>query len=117
MATVVLWDIDGTLVRSSGGRVSVNAFLRALSLASGLPDALPYPKDAGGKTDEQIALEVLGLASIAEDRATQLLPAFRDAYLTPGGRARPSHPGPAGAARRAASTGVDYETSGCVSRC
>ncbi|HLZ21158.1 MAG TPA: haloacid dehalogenase-like hydrolase [Ktedonobacterales bacterium] len=78
---VVLWDVDGTLVRARGGRVSVNAFLRALSLASGLPEGLPYPKDAGGKTDEQIALEVLLLASIAEDRAMALLPAFRDAYL------------------------------------
>jgi len=79
--TVVLWDIDGTLVRGRGGRVSVDAFLRALSEASGLPGGLPYPKDAGGKTDEQIAMEVLLAASIAEDRATQLLPAFRDAYL------------------------------------
>ena len=82
MSEVVLWDIDGTLVRGSGGRVSVSAFLRALSLASGLPDGLPYPKDAGGKTDEQIALEVLLLASIAEDRAAQLLPAFREAYTS-----------------------------------
>jgi phosphoglycolate phosphatase len=81
VSIVVLWDIDGTLVRGSGGRVSVTAFLRALSLASGIPDELPYPKDAGGKTDEQIALEVLLLASIAADRAAQLLPAFRAAYL------------------------------------
>lgn len=81
MSEVILWDIDGTLVRGSGGRVSVSAFLRALSLASGLPDGLPYPTDAGGKTDEQIALEVFALASIAEARAAQLLPAFRAAYL------------------------------------
>jgi phosphoglycolate phosphatase len=79
--TVVLWDIDGTLIRSRGGRVSVSAFLRALSSASSLPGELPYPKDSGGKTDEQIALEVLLLASIAEEHATQLLPAFRVAYL------------------------------------
>jgi phosphoglycolate phosphatase len=82
VSEVVLWDIDGTLVRSRGGRVSVTAFLSALSLASGLPDGLPYPKDAGGKTDEQIALEVLRLASLEEGRAAELLPAFRDAYLS-----------------------------------
>jgi len=29
MPTVVLWDIDGTLVRSNGGRIAVTAFLRA----------------------------------------------------------------------------------------
>jgi phosphoglycolate phosphatase len=80
--TVVLWDIDGTLVRGGGGRVSMDAFLRALSLASGLPPGLLYPTDAGGKTDEQIAMEVLLSASIAEERAGLLLPAFRAAYLT-----------------------------------
>ena len=82
MSTVVLWDIDGTLVRGGGGRVSMDAFLRALSLASGLPPGLLYPTDAGGKTDEQIAMEVLLSASIAEERAGLLLPAFRAAYLT-----------------------------------
>jgi phosphoglycolate phosphatase-like HAD superfamily hydrolase len=39
--TVVLWDIDGTLIRTRGGRVSVSAFLRALRSAFNLADDLP----------------------------------------------------------------------------
>ena len=65
--TVVLWDIDGTLVRSNGGRVSVSAFLRALREVADLQAELPYPKDSGGKTDQQIALEVLLSANLAEE--------------------------------------------------
>ena len=63
---VVLWDIDGTLVRSNGGRVAVNAFLRALRLSCQLEHDLPYPTDSSGKTDPQIALEMLAAASIGE---------------------------------------------------
>ena len=79
--TVVLWDIDGTLIRSNGGRVAVSAFLRALRDAANLGSELPYPKDSGGKTDEQIALEVLVAAELAEETALGMLPAFRDGYL------------------------------------
>lgn len=83
LPTVVLWDIDGTLVRSNGGRVSVNAFLRALRLAAelGVDAYVPYPKDSGGKTDEQIALEILLSLDVAEDAALEMLPAFRSGYL------------------------------------
>jgi phosphoglycolate phosphatase-like HAD superfamily hydrolase len=84
MTTIVLWDIDGTLVRSNGGRVSVSAFIRALGHAAGLADdavKLPYPKDSGGKTDEQIALEMLVASSITADLAPQMLPRFREVYL------------------------------------
>ena len=80
MPPVILWDIDGTLVRSNGGRVSVTAFLNALKSAAAHPDDFDYPKDAGGKTDEQIALEVLALARITEDRALELLADFREYY-------------------------------------
>jgi phosphoglycolate phosphatase len=79
--TVVLWDIDGTLVRTRGGRVSVSAFLRALRSAFSLADDLPYPTDAGGKTDQQIALEILAASAISQDAAHALLPAFGEAYL------------------------------------
>jgi phosphoglycolate phosphatase len=79
--TVVLWDIDGTLVRTRGGRVSVGAFLRALRSAFSLADDPPYPTDAGGKTDQQIALEILAAAAIDEDAADALLPVFGAAYL------------------------------------
>jgi phosphoglycolate phosphatase-like HAD superfamily hydrolase len=78
---VVLWDIDGTLVRSNGGRVAVSAFLRALRLSCQLEDDLPYPTDSAGKTDRQIALEVLSAASIGKSRAAAALEAFGDTYL------------------------------------
>ena len=82
MPTVVLWDIDGTLVRSNGGRISVTAFLRALQQTCDLSDEPAYPKNAGGKTDTQIALEVLAAAAIADDRAANVLTEFGAAYLT-----------------------------------
>jgi len=78
---VILWDIDGTLIRSNGGRVSVSAFLRAVRRVADLLDDLPYPKDAGGKTDQQLALEVLLAAELTADHASSLLPAFGDAYF------------------------------------
>jgi phosphoglycolate phosphatase len=79
--TVVLWDIDGTLLRTRGGRVSVSAFLRALRSAFSLGDDLPYPTDAGGKTDQQIALEMLAASAVNEEAAHALLPVFGEAYL------------------------------------
>lgn len=78
---VVLWDIDGTLIRSRQQRVAINAFLRALQTVANLRDALPYPTDSGGKTDEQIALEVLLSADLAEQSAVEMLPRFRATYL------------------------------------
>jgi phosphoglycolate phosphatase len=80
MPAVILWDIDGTLIRSKGGRVSLTAFLVALKQVAQHHDDFAYPTDAGGKTDEQIALEVLSLAEFAHDRAEALLSDFREAY-------------------------------------
>jgi phosphoglycolate phosphatase len=79
---VILWDIDGTLVRSNGGRVAVTAFLRALRLSCQLDRDLPYPNDSGGKTDPQIALEMLMAASIGEPDAARALDAFGETYLS-----------------------------------
>jgi phosphoglycolate phosphatase len=81
MPTVVLWDIDGTLVRTNGGRVSVSAFLRALRRVGNLTEELIYPTDVGGKTDAQIAREMLLAAAIAEDSALEMLSGFGEAYL------------------------------------
>jgi phosphoglycolate phosphatase len=78
---LVLWDVDGTLVRTKGARVSLNAFLRALSSVADLTSELAYPTDAGGKTDEQLALEVLLAAAVDEQAARGLLPGFRSEYL------------------------------------
>jgi phosphoglycolate phosphatase len=79
--TIILWDIDGTLVRGKGGRVSVGAFTRALQRASQLNSEVVYPKNVAGQTDSQIALEVLTAAAIAEADAHALLTPFGEAYL------------------------------------
>jgi len=59
----------------------VTAFLNALREVGQIDGELPYPKDAGGKTDEQIALEVLCAAQIAEERAAEMLSRFGPVYL------------------------------------
>jgi phosphoglycolate phosphatase-like HAD superfamily hydrolase len=82
MPTVVLWDIDGTLVRSNGGRVALTAFLRALRQAGNLSHELAYPKDAGGKTDAQIATELLSDAAISDELTAEMLSSFGPLYLT-----------------------------------
>jgi phosphoglycolate phosphatase len=82
MLPVVLWDIDGTLIRSRGGRVSVTAFLNALREVGQIEGDLPYPKDAGGKTDQQIALEVLLAAQVAEAHAGEMLLRFGPIYVS-----------------------------------
>lgn len=79
---VILWDIDGTLVRTNGGRVSVNAFVRALQAAAAAhASELAYPHDSGGKTDKQIALEMLTGAAIPQAAAEAILVAFATGYL------------------------------------
>lgn len=78
---VVLWDIDGTLVRSRGARVSTRAFVRALRQVAHLPDELVYPTDAGGKTDAQIAREMLVALAVKDAHAPEFLARFGAAYL------------------------------------
>src|SRR4051794_7083810 len=78
---LVLWDVDGTLVRTRGARVSVNAFLSALSRVADLTGELAYPTDAGGKTDEQLAIEVLLAAALDDSAARALLAGFRSEYV------------------------------------
>ncbi|MHB8467607.1 MAG: HAD family hydrolase [Acidimicrobiales bacterium] len=58
MASLILWDIDGTLL--SGGQAGRLAFADAVDSVLGLevpPERLPR---MGGKTDRQIALGILG---------------------------------------------------------
>lgn len=78
---MILWDIDGTLVRGKGGRVSVSAFTRALRQAAQLEAELVYPPNVAGKTDSQIALEVLAATAVADGEARALLEVFGAAYL------------------------------------
>ena len=77
MRTLVLWDIDGTLLR--GSHVATAAFNRALSEIYELPAELARI-DYGGKTDSQIALEVLALHEVAEAAALDRLSRFHDHY-------------------------------------
>jgi phosphoglycolate phosphatase-like HAD superfamily hydrolase len=78
---LILWDIDGTLVRSRGARVSLGAFVAALHQACQLePGRMVYPHDVGGKTDPQIALEML-LEHLADSAAAEaLLDGFASTY-------------------------------------
>ena len=78
MRTLVLWDIDGTLIR--GGAAATGAFNRALREVyelTGEPARIEY----GGKTDGQIALEVLGLHDVAEMAALERLDHFQARYI------------------------------------
>jgi phosphoglycolate phosphatase len=72
MARLVLWDIDGTLLR--GGGVARDVFDEAVTAVLGR-----HPGDhripMGGKTDPQIALEILAYAAMEDAEATEHLPA------------------------------------------
>jgi phosphoglycolate phosphatase len=72
VARLVLWDIDGTLLR--GGGVARDVFDEAVTAVLGR-----HPGDhripMGGKTDPQIALEILAYAALEDAEATEHLPA------------------------------------------
>jgi phosphoglycolate phosphatase len=58
---LILWDIDGTLIR--GGGVSGRAFASAVEVVTGVP-AADHGVAFGGKTDPQIAREILAVLDI-----------------------------------------------------
>ncbi|MDP3714633.1 MAG: haloacid dehalogenase-like hydrolase [Mycobacteriales bacterium] len=63
---MVLWDIDGTLVRA--GQIAGTVFAAAVEAMFGVPagdHGVPY----GGKTDPQIAREILAALSIDHDES------------------------------------------------
>lgn len=67
---VLLWDIDGTLLRTPG--VGVKAFARALETVTGMPMArVAY--DFGGKTDPLIARDLLAAVGVDDDDAVSRL--------------------------------------------
>src|SRR5215213_10362060 len=72
VARLVLWDIDGTLLR--GGGVAGDVFDEAVTAVLGR-----HPGDhrvrMGGKTDPQIALEILAFAALEDAQAAAHLPA------------------------------------------
>lgn len=73
---LVLWDIDGTLLR--GGGVGRDVFDEAVTAVLG-----HHPGDhrvrMGGKTDPQIALEILAFAALEDADAEAHLPAVLEA--------------------------------------
>jgi phosphoglycolate phosphatase-like HAD superfamily hydrolase len=84
---LLLWDIDGTLLRYGGAREHATALVQALSETHGVdlpPDAVQQVRPMG-KTDQRIAREVLAAAGVEPvlgddwiERAWQL---YREADL------------------------------------
>ena len=70
---LVLWDIDGTLVRA--GPVAREVFARAVEHATGRHPG-EHGVVMGGKTDPQIAREILASMAIAGEAADGHLPAI-----------------------------------------
>jgi phosphoglycolate phosphatase-like HAD superfamily hydrolase len=75
---LVLWDIDGTLIRARGlfGRVWYEALKTVYQLEGELVRI-----EMAGKTDSQIALEILALHGWDEDAAIPHLDTFRERYI------------------------------------
>ena len=71
MRRLLLWDIDGTLIR--GGGVGSDAIHRAAALVSGSAIA-DGTVAMHGKTDPQILIEILRAAEVAEHDIAGLLP-------------------------------------------
>jgi phosphoglycolate phosphatase len=75
MPAVILWDIDGTLLRTPG--IGVKAFTRAVERVTGV---VWHPRrlDFGGRTDPEIAALILSDAGVTD---ASLVPAVLDALL------------------------------------
>jgi phosphoglycolate phosphatase len=96
---LIMWDIDGTLI--SAGPVTRRAFDLAIASALGREPG-DHGVSFGGKTDPQIALEILAALAVSGDDARGQLPAVmraleremgaaadllrRDAHILPGVR-------------------------------
>jgi phosphoglycolate phosphatase-like HAD superfamily hydrolase len=72
---VVLWDIDGTLMRTPG--VGVRAFVQAVERVTGVVWT-PHRLDFGGRTDPDIAARILEDAGVTD---MSLVPAVLDALV------------------------------------
>jgi phosphoglycolate phosphatase len=78
MKRLLLFDIDGTLLSTEGA--ARRAFQTALQQVYGTAGPISdHPFD--GKTDPQIARELLSLAGLAQDRIDMALPDLYRAYL------------------------------------
>jgi len=75
---LVLWDVDGTLVRTGGAGRDVFEVAAEAVLGRPLPDGAFAQVVMSGKTDPQIAREVLRLAEVADPEVDVHLPAVLD---------------------------------------
>lgn len=82
---LILWDIDGTLI--SAGALTRRAFDLAIASALGREPG-EHGVSFGGKTDPQIALEILGALAVSADDARVRLPAVIEALEREMGAAR-----------------------------
>lgn len=73
--TVVLWDIDGTLLRTPG--IGVRAFVQAVEQVTGVVWT-PERFDFGGRTDPDIAARILESAGLTDPL---LVPQVLDALV------------------------------------
>src|ERR1700754_4684130 len=71
--TTVLWDIDGTLVRSGG--VAARAFLDAVTEVTGMRPP-PGHRDYGGRLDSEIAVMLLEAVGAELELAGEVLAAL-----------------------------------------
>src|SRR3954454_21013107 len=76
---LLLWDIDGTLLRYGGAREHAAALVQALREVYGvvLPDDAVQRVGPWGKTDQRIAREVLSAAGVED----AVIDAHRDAWI------------------------------------
>lgn len=75
---VVLFDIDGTLLRSGGvGRIAME---KALRQVFGSPGSSAYHYD--GKTDRQIVRDLMRLDGLTDDQIDERMDELIEAYLT-----------------------------------
>jgi phosphoglycolate phosphatase-like HAD superfamily hydrolase len=72
---LILWDLDGTLLRA--GPVAAEIFDGAVAAVSGL-DPSGHGVSMSGKTDPQIAAEILARQGVDEASARRLVPAILD---------------------------------------
>jgi phosphoglycolate phosphatase len=66
---VILWDVDGTLVRTGG--IGAEAFGTAIETLFGVP-ARDHGVSLAGKTDPQIAREILTVLELHDDAEARL---------------------------------------------
>src|SRR5574342_1197651 len=77
--TIVLFDIDGTLLTTAGA--ARTAFARGLSEAAGRP-ILPDGYSFSGRTDPQIARDILSRHGLTDEQLDEAVPESIRLYLT-----------------------------------